>query len=131
MHSKVSCKEWPGCTNNQGYGQVRVNGHTYLAHRLAYVNAHGLTLDDIKGKVVRHSCDNRKCVEPLHLDVGTQGQNLCDRKDHGHVYRKLTQADANVIKLELAAGVTAACLAREYGVSDQMISHIKHGRQWA
>lgn len=81
--------------------------------------------------MIRHTCDNRKCINPDHLVAGTQGQNLCDRKDHGHRYRKLTQVDADNIKAGWAQRCTMTALAKWYNVSIAMVSHILHGRQWA
>lgn len=121
------CIEHQRYTLPNGYGQVRREGRLWLAHRWAYTQAHG-TIPD--GLVVRHKCDNRKCVNPAHLEVGTQGDNLNDRKTHGHRYRKLTKYDVAEIKERLLTE-TGSSLARTYQVTPQMINHIKHGRQWS
>lgn len=111
-----------------GYGQVTRERKVWLAHRWAAHVAHGPCPP---GQVTRHTCDNRSCIEPEHLIYGTQGQNLDDRKER-HRYRKLTRADAESIK-ELAKTKlhTFAAIARKFGVSSTMISHIINGRQWA
>ena len=116
--------------HNNGYSTVRWEGKTGLAHRKAYADAHGLTRADLEGVVIRHTCDNRKCINPDHLIRGTQGDNLNDRKER-HRYRKLTRDDADSIKSELAAGATMSSLSRKYGVSVTMISYIRDGKQWA
>ena len=116
--------------HNNGYSTVRWEGKTGLAHRKAYAEANGLSRTDLDGVVIRHTCDNRKCIEPTHLVPGTQSQNLIDRTLR-HRYRKLTILEASTIKLRLFIGETAASLAREYGVSGTMIHHIKVGRMWS
>lgn len=124
------CKLHTGTVNNNGYGQVRRGGKTILAHRWAYCQHNGLTMADITGIVIRHKCDVRLCTEGTHLEPGTQTDNLNDRKER-HRYRKLTRQDAEAIKARLADGRTLISIAREFGVTYQMIGHIRDGRQWA
>jgi hypothetical protein len=79
---------------------------------------------------VRHSCDTRLCVNPKHLEYGTQGDNLNDRKRHGHRYRKLTREDVlEIRKLLTSAPLTE--IGQRFGVSGVMIGHIKSGKQWS
>ncbi len=63
MSLHLPCKEFIGCLNRGGYGVVRHNGKATLAHRVAYCQASSVTIESITGKVVRHACDNRKCIE--------------------------------------------------------------------
>ena len=75
--SKVvgTCWEWQGSTTN-GYG---VAGHDYKLYRAHRLSAHCFLGFDLKSpKVVMHRCDNRKCINPDHLLVGTQSENLLD-----------------------------------------------------
>jgi hypothetical protein len=58
-----------------GYGIVCDSGRTYPAHRRAYMFAHGSIPD---GMVVMHSCDRHYCVNPAHLKLGTQKDNMQD-----------------------------------------------------
>ena len=65
------CWEWQGSVRC-GYGKIRsVNGEHHGAHRVAYCDEHGLDIGDIRGLVVRHSCDNPPCCNPSHLRLGT------------------------------------------------------------
>lgn len=123
----MDCLQHTGTVTNTGYGQVRRQGKTWLAHRWA---AHVAIGPCPPGNVVRHTCDNRLCINPAHLMYGTQGDNLNDRKER-HMYRKLTRPDAEAIKLRLRAGEIMRTIAESYGVSIAQIHHIKTGRQWA
>jgi len=82
------CWLWQAALYKNGYGQVCIGRHrdgtqhNTQAHRIAYVLAHG---DIPAGKVVMHSCDIKACVNPAHLSLGTQHENLRDAVTRGHI----------------------------------------------
>lgn len=76
------CWEWLGERSIHGYGRFRLHAkHSAPAHRVAYSLIHNVTLSG--GVVVRHTCDNRACVRPDHLLLGTQTDNVRDMIDRG------------------------------------------------
>lgn len=87
------CWLWRAGKFAKGYGMVNLGRdacgtqHTDYAHRVAYVIAKG---DIPEGMVVRHSCDTPACVNPDHLKLGTQGDNVQDASVQGKYLRGLT-----------------------------------------
>ena len=88
-----------------------------------------------------HKCDNRKCVNPNHLTVGSQNDNLQDAKakgrlKHGNVKGELartailTAGQVLEIRSRLKSGETGVSLASEYGVTVSAISSIKQRKSW-
>jgi hypothetical protein len=106
---------------------------------LVYCQNRGLELADIKGQVVRHTCDNRLCVNPEHLVIGSQADNVQDMhergrasdvratgKDHGTV--KLTEQQ--VLDIRSRTRESQRELAAEFGVSQYAIYSIIARKTW-
>ena len=77
------CWIWTGTKLGRGYGSVRPRKGAHLtgAHRFSWAIHNGKWPD--KGLVVMHSCDNPECVNPAHLSVGTQAENIKDCVNKG------------------------------------------------
>jgi hypothetical protein len=77
----AGCHIWQGSTNGGGYGQLRVEGRNWLAHRLAFALQHG-PLPSGRGRVlILHKCDVTLCCNPQHLYLGSHNDNARDRAD--------------------------------------------------
>lgn len=123
------CWEWRGGTNGQGYGQLRrVAGRKVYAHRLSYM----LNVGPIpEGAMIRHRCNNPLCVNPDHLQPGTDAENMADAlKADPRAFRvKTSPAERREIGERYAAGgVTQRELAEEHGVSVARVNQIVRGR---
>lgn len=127
------CLEWTGHVNKAGYARVKVWGESRNAHRVRWEKENGLTPD---GFVIRHKCDNRKCVDIDHLISGRPAENSADMVDRGrslkgsrHQGAKLTEAD--VVKIRSLRGAIGKYrLAKIFGVSTGLIGHIFQRRAW-
>ena len=137
------CWEWRGHLNKKGYGKIGKDGKNMGSHRLSYELHHPLTnpMNDIK-LFVLHSCDNPKCVNPSHLSLGTQQDNMTDMTNKGrrlgvtqgekHHQSKLTEQQVIEIRTRYT-GIRGQQqqLATEYGVSRKTISNIISRKNWA
>ena len=87
----TGCWNWTGGTNHAGYGFFYAGGRRHRAHRVAYRSAHGAIPD---GMEVDHTCANRRCCRPSHLQVVTPERNkqlVGERRTHcphGHPYNE-------------------------------------------
>lgn len=74
------CKIWTGCREKAGYGKIGYKDKTIRTHRLAWILTYGEIPD---GLWVLHHCDNRACVRPNHLFLGTIQDNITDMCNKG------------------------------------------------
>jgi hypothetical protein len=131
---EAGCWVWLGTVANMGYGQVNANAivhKTRLAHRVSYE----LYVGKIpSGKVVMHRCDNKLCVNPHHLSLGTHTDNQADKyrkgrqaKGIGLPQHKLTEQEVREIR---SATGSMSGIAKQYGISQSAVSLIKSRKRW-
>ena len=133
-HSDVCaecCWLWTAGKNHSGYGYFRLNGHKVRAHIVAYELANGPRLP-MKELCVCHTCDNPACVNPAHLRLGTQGDNMREKAMRGRTGRsRLSEVEVVEIRLLLASGDhTQDEIAAWYGVAHGTISDIHQRRTY-
>lgn len=129
------CWVWQGATAADGYGCLIRAGRSLLAHRYSYALTFGPIPD---GLFVCHHCDNRPCVRPEHLYLGTVQDNSRDAVERGRLPRgeahrnaRLTEQIIREIRARHAGGTaTTNALAREYGLYSGHVSDILHRRLW-
>lgn len=83
------CWPWTGYTNAQGYGRVGYRGSVGYAHRAAWEMTSGTAIPF--GGTVLHRCDNPGCVNPSHLWLGTQIENMRDKRLKGRARNQHTK----------------------------------------
>lgn len=132
------CWLWTGIGNSNGYGRFCADNKHILAHRASYEMFYGPIP---AGKNVCHTCDNRRCVNPEHLWLGTQSENLKDAVAKGRMFRpdtsgenngnrKLDWESVNHIRQLCAQGVQQKRVAKLYGVCPATVGDIIHNRIW-
>lgn len=132
-----TCWLWTAGTTSDGYGKFAYEGKSRGAHIVSWVLTRGAIPD---GLFVCHNCpggDNRLCVNPAHLWLGSNLANLADRDAKGRQpigtrngRAKLTENDVREIRRLADAGVFQREIGRRFGVSHALVSFIVQRRQW-
>ena len=135
--TKIGCIEWLGFVNPYGYGTFWLNGRNYQAHRVSYMifkNA------ELKNLYVCHKCDNRKCVNPEHLFLGSPKDNNIDMHKKGrnpnlkgtnHPLAKLTENQVKKIRNLHKKGNLQKDLAKIFKVTSNAINSIVNRKTWS
>jgi hypothetical protein len=139
-----TCHVWAASKNPDGYGRFALNGKQEKAHRVSWMLANG---DIPKGKMICHHCDNPSCVNPDHLFLGDQSDNMIDMHNKGrhnmtdkswiktrrsyagelNPRAKFTVADVQYIR---ASELSSTELAKRYGVHRNQIYWIRQYKTW-
>ena len=123
------CWEWTSALDNHGYAVISKHNKAAKAYREMYK----LFIGPIpEGMCVLHKCDNRKCVNPDHLYIGTKSDNMMDRAyrnpdNQGGVSRKLSQGQADEIRLLHKKGVNWRILCKRFDISNGTLYRIIRG----
>lgn len=129
------CWIWTGHRYKDGYGQFKFNRKTNYAHRVSYLFCKG----ELGNLWVLHDCDTPLCVNPDHLFLGTQQDNVDDMIRKGRKitlsgeecpWSKLDEWAIVDIRQMLAMKITHDRIAQKYGVTRQAITKINQGLNW-
>lgn len=129
------CIEWTGLRRPNGYGETSFGSDmkTALAHRVSFALARGLTRR-FEGCVC-HKCDNPLCINPDHLFLGTQANNIQDKIRKGRQPRGEANYNARLTAEEIrtirADQRRYADVAADYGIHPMYVGRIKRREVWA
>jgi hypothetical protein len=125
------CWIWTDTPASDGYGKFQASsGKTERAHRASWRIHKG---EIQQGLYCLHKCDHPLCVNPDHLFLGTQADNIKDMISKGRrprVNAKINEAQAATIKGRLAMGESPARIASEMEISRSIVYQIKYGKTW-
>lgn len=148
--SESGCWEFQGCLMPSGYSKIGKGHKTYLGHRLAWIESNG---EIPEGLCVLHRCDNRKCINPAHLFLGTKQDNTDDMirkgrerfvglkspncrkptapKGEKHSNAKLTEKQIAEIRAMYGGGARQVDLAAQFGINQCHVSRIVRKESWS
>lgn len=132
------CWNWTGNKNYKGYGMFKLRGDKNVpAHRYSYYLSCGY-FPQTK-EYVCHKCDNRSCVNPNHLFLGTQYDNMQDmiKKGHhswvsgsNHPNSKVKEEDVIEMRRLFDSGVSSTKLMKMYGLGETQTLRIVNRQSW-
>ena len=141
IKSDDECWEWTASKNKKGYGNFYISvGHSKDKHCLAHRRAWILTYGEIpQGLQVLHSCDNPPCVNPKHLFLGTNEDNVKDKIQKGrarnlmgeeHPNSKLTEDKVVKIRLLRSEGLTLQKIGSMYNIDLSTVGKVCNRQLW-
>lgn len=142
IKNKNFCWNWTGGNNGFGYGRFRFKNKKYGAHRFSYELHNGPIpkKNGHHGTCVLHKCDNRKCVNPDHLFLGTHSDNMKDKvkkgrcnssKGENRFNHKLKNNNIKLIKnLYKSGNFSQRQLAKKFNVSQTAIRYLLINKTW-
>ena len=134
------CWTWTASTDTCGYGSIGLSNQRLCvrAHRVSWVIENG---EIPNGKYVLHRCDNPACVNPDHLFLGDQKDNMKDMIEKGRGYDRLGSGNPNnilseddvvdICKLLSDDEYSAVEVAEMFFVSQHVVSQINTGKNWS
>lgn len=125
--SPNGCWPWLGAVNSSGYANKYFGGRMETAHRISWLIHRGPIPS---GMLVLHSCDVRRCVNPKHLFLGTQLDNLRDMATKGRARSPLTEDDVMFIKALRRSGETLSFIGAVIGITKEGVHNIVTRRTW-
>jgi hypothetical protein len=135
VNAQTHCWEWQGCFDKDGYGFFRHQGKNRRAHRVAFKLHNGTLPTDA---YVLHACDNPKCVNPEHLLLGTNADNIADMIAKGRSLRGSTNHNSKLTEEQVAGirtlterfYISQRSIAKSLNVSQVLVSCICRGKTW-
>lgn len=133
------CWIWTGPIRKDGYAHIYLDGKMMLVHRLAWILTNGSIPD---GLFVCHKCDNRACINPAHLFLGTHLDNMRDMAEKGRAVPSYCNGERNgqskltieqvveIRRLRKETSLTLRSIAKKFGVGPMQIHRIANDQNW-
>lgn len=128
------CWEWLGYVNHGGYPTWRpegLGGKRKIVTRIAYEHHYGVNPGDL---CVLHKCDNRRCLNPEHLFLGTRGDNAKDRTSKGRDSRGVDRWNCKLTPEQVVeirkSNEKASVFVKRYGISYANVGMIRKRQSW-
>lgn len=136
--SETCCWEWQASRNKDGYGIFQLRNRSRNAARVAFELTFGW---EPRGECILHTCDNPGCVNPSHLFVGTQADNMKDMAKKGRGFNVPRGERAHMAKLSVSqikeirrlyaqGNISQESIARGFGVNQRNVSCIVRHVTW-
>lgn len=134
--NKSGCWIWKWRLNKDGYGMMNWNNKNTFAHRVSYEINNDICPGNLS---VCHHCDNPSCVNPSHLFLGTQKDNVQDMmsksrnrplQGSNHPNSKINEETAQLIFKQLKDGLSPTLIAKKLSVSRDIVYSLKYGVGW-
>lgn len=129
----AQCWNWTAHKNEDGYGTGSVNGKLCGAHRMAY---EAFVCQVPPGMMVLHRCDNRRCINPLHLFLGTNQDNMDDMVRKGRAAKAAGELNSNArlktsdVLMIRSSPASAAVLSDKFGICRNLVYQIRARKAW-
>lgn len=131
------CWNWTAGVTTKGYGSLKIEGSRALpAHIVSWEIHFGVRPHyrvDRRERCVCHKCDNRLCVNPQHLFLGTHAENMADMgsKLRGSKTKLVNRTQVRDIRILASLGIRQETIAAKYGVCRPNISMIVSRKTFA
>ena len=125
----LDCVNYWGHISNSGYGldYEPTTQKTVLAHRKAFLD---FNKEIGEGLVVAHTCNNKRCVNPVHLKAVTQSENVKQAYKDGLSINPNRNKDAATVLVIFTASGSQRAIAKQFNTTQTAVKNIKNGKTY-